>query len=197
MRTVRAAALIPAGQAMDPRNERDEWLMAQVALGKRDHLEPLVRRHASPLLTFIRRMVGDAHRSEELFQEVFLAVWDKRKQYAFPRPFKSWLYAIALNKCRAWFRSPSPAVVSVEDAEPAAPDPSPADTAIATETAALVSTAIERLTAAQRAVVVLRVWHGLSYAEIAELVGRSEGTVRSHMHHGLTAMRKFLEPRLG
>src|SRR5438445_4926924 len=145
MRTVRAAGLIPAGQLMDPRNERDEWLMAQVALGKRDHLEPLVRRHASPLLTFIRRMVGDAHRSEELFQEVFLAVWDKRKQYAFPRPFKSWLYAIALNKCRAWFRSPSPAAVSVEDVEPAAPDPSPADTAIATETAALVSTAIERL----------------------------------------------------
>src|SRR6266571_9373160 len=90
---------------MDPRQERDEWLMAQVALGKRDHLEPLVRRYASPLLTFIQRMVGDAHRSEELFQDVFLAVWSKRRQYQFPRPFKPWLYGIALNKCRADFRS--------------------------------------------------------------------------------------------
>ena len=74
---------------MDPRQERDEWLMAQVALGKRDHLEPLVRRYASALLTFIRRMVGDAHRSEELSQEVFLAIWKKRRQYEFPRPFRS------------------------------------------------------------------------------------------------------------
>src|SRR5438309_1709854 len=89
---------------MNQRQDRDEWLMAQVAADKRDHLEPLVRRYANALLTFIRRMVGDAHRSEELFQDVFLAVWVKRKQYQFPRPFKAWLYAIAANKCRAWFR---------------------------------------------------------------------------------------------
>ena len=48
----------------------------------------------------------------------------------------------------------------------------------------------------QRTVVVLRVWDGLSYAEIAELVGKQEATVRSHMHHGLAALRKYLEPRL-
>jgi hypothetical protein len=51
------------------------WLMAQVAVGKRDHLEPLIRRYASPLLTFIQRMVGDPHKSEDIFQEVFLAVF--------------------------------------------------------------------------------------------------------------------------
>lgn len=72
---------------MNPKQERDEWLMAQLALGKRDHLEPLIRRYANPLLTFIQRMIGDRHRSEELFQEVFLAVWVKRRQYQFPRPF--------------------------------------------------------------------------------------------------------------
>src|SRR5262245_49892609 len=71
----------PGVAGMNPKQERDEWLMGQVALGKRECLEPLVRRYASPLLTFIRRMVGDAHRSEELFQDVFLAVWNKRTQY--------------------------------------------------------------------------------------------------------------------
>jgi RNA polymerase sigma-70 factor (ECF subfamily) len=55
---------------------------------------------------------------------------------------------------------------------------------------------VAQLPAQQRAVVVLRVWDGLSYAEIAEAVGRTEATVRSHMHHGLTALRKYLEPRL-
>ena len=72
----------------------------------------------------------------------------------------------------------------------------PADTAIATETASLVSAAVAQLPAQQRLVVVLRVWDGLSYAEIAEIAGRTEATVRSHMHHGLAALRKYLEPRL-
>src|SRR5262249_44689072 len=184
------------GQAMKQPDERDEWLMGQVALGQRESLEPLVRRYASPLLTFIRRMVGDRHKSEELFQEVFLAVWSKRKQYQFPRPFKAWLYAIALNKCRADFRMQPRPFALLEDEPPATREPSPADTAIATETATPVAPAGAQAPPQQRAVVVLRVWDGLSYAEIAEAVGRTEATVRSHMHHGLTALRKYLEPRL-
>jgi RNA polymerase sigma-70 factor, ECF subfamily len=185
---------------MMPKQERDEWLMAQVALGKRDYLEPLIRRYASPLLTFIQQMVRDRHRSEELFQEVFLAVWTKRRQYQFPRTFKSWLYAIAVNKCRAAFRVRSlPGSLSLSDNSAEVPitaEPSPADTVTATETAALVSAAVLQLPPPQRTVVVLRIWDGLSYAEIADAVGRTEGTVRSHMHHGLVSLRKYLEPRL-
>ncbi|HKI34700.1 MAG TPA: sigma-70 family RNA polymerase sigma factor [Gemmataceae bacterium] len=86
---------------MNGRDDGDEGLMARVALGERDCLEALVRRHAPRLLTFIERMVGDRHRAEDLFQEVFLAVWVKRRQYAFPRPFRPWLYAIAANRCHA------------------------------------------------------------------------------------------------
>jgi DNA-directed RNA polymerase specialized sigma24 family protein len=44
--------------------------------------------------------------------------------------------------------------------------------------------------------VVLRIWEGLSYAQIAQIVGREEVTVRTNMHHGLAAMRRYLEPRL-
>src|SRR5262245_31782636 len=89
---------------MSAEPERDEWLMAEVVVGKRDSLEALVRRYATPLLTFIERMVGDPHLSEELLQDVFLAVWKNRRQYQFPRPFKAWLYAIVINRCRTVFR---------------------------------------------------------------------------------------------
>jgi RNA polymerase sigma-70 factor (ECF subfamily) len=184
---------------MTGRSEQDEWLMGQVALGKRDCLEPLVRRYASPLLTYIRRMVGDRHRSEELFQEVFLAVWTKRKQYKFPRSFRAWLFAIATNQCRAAFRRVNRETVSLElvDSPPSRPDSSrPVDTAIATETAGLVSVAVAQLPPRQRSVVVLRVWNGLAYSEIADVLGCSEGSARSHMHHALAGLRRFLEPRL-
>ncbi|MBL8796859.1 MAG: sigma-70 family RNA polymerase sigma factor [Planctomycetia bacterium] len=176
----------------------DELLMAQVAQGKRERLEPLLRRYAHPLLTFIQRMVGSRHRAEELFQEVFLAVWHKRAQYQFPRPFKSWLFAIAVNKCREAGRSRRPTPLSLVHAEDRAlaDDPSPEDRLIATETAVLVTAAVQQLPPQQRAVVVLRIWQNLPYDEIAQIVGRTEATVRSHMHHGLAGLRKYLEPRM-
>ncbi|MGE3804865.1 MAG: RNA polymerase sigma factor [Gemmataceae bacterium] len=176
--------------------DQDEWLMAQVRQGKREQLDVLIRRHATPVLTFLRRMVGDPHKSEELFQETFLAVWRKRDQYEFPRPFKAWVYAIALNQCRAHFRRRYLSFEADVTALPEDVGPGPSEAAIATETAALVGAAVARLPAQQRAIVMLRIWEGLSYEEIAEAVGRSEGTVRSNMHHGLAALRSFLEPRL-
>jgi RNA polymerase sigma-70 factor (ECF subfamily) len=180
---------------MDPGAERDEFLMSQVADGRSDLLEWLVRRHATPLLTFIARMVGDRHRAEELFQEVFLAVWVKRKQYQFPRPFRPWLYAIALNRCRAVFRlrTPPPSPLAAE-LDPEDGEASPVDQTIASETAEIVGRAVTTLPPQQRAVVVLRIWEGLPYARIAEVVGCTEGTVRSHMHHGLAALREVLQP---
>ena len=178
-------------------HDGDEYLMARVGRDRPELLEKLLRRHAGPLLTFLQRMVGDHHRGEELFQEVFLTVWVKRRQYRYPLPFKPWLYAIALNKCRAWFRRRVSPALPLEDGDaltPASPDASPAETAIATETAVLVNRAIQQLPHQQRAVVVLRVWEGLSYSHIAEVIGCTEATARSHMHHGLAALRKHLEP---
>jgi RNA polymerase sigma-70 factor (ECF subfamily) len=176
--------------------EPDETLMARTADGDRNCLELLVRRHATPLLTFLLRLSGDRHRAEELFQEAFLAVWVKRRLYQHPRPFKPWLYAIALNKHRAAFRVRSASSGALTDDGPAADDASPADAVVAAETADLVGRAVARLPDQQRAVVTLRVWEGLSYARIAEIVECSEATVRSHMHHGLAALRKHLEPKL-
>jgi RNA polymerase sigma-70 factor (ECF subfamily) len=180
-------------------DDRDEWLMVQAADGKPHLLEILVRRHASPLLTFIHRMVGDRHRSEELFQEVFLSVWLNRARYQFPRPFKPWLYAIALNKCREAHRRRPQLTQPLADGEttPASAEASPLDCAASTEEAQLVSQAVTELPPQQRAVVVLRIWDNLAYADIAEIVGCSEATVRSHMYHGLAALRRQLEPRLG
>jgi len=182
---------------MNPRDERDEWLMAQVALGQREALEPLVRRYAGPLVGFIRRLVRDGHRSEELFQETFLAVWTKRRQYQFPRPFKPWLFAIALNKCRVDFRRPARSMLELDVDSPAAPaaqDASPSEVAIGAETAERIARAVEALPPQQRLVVAMRVWEGLSYAEIAQITGRTEATVRSNMHHGLAALRQVIAP---
>ncbi|GAF68579.1 unnamed protein product [marine sediment metagenome] len=184
---------------MDSEQPSDERLMRQVALGEREHVRPLLQRWAGPLLTFIARTIGDRHRSEELFQDVFLAVWQNRRKYEYPRPFRSWLFGIAMNKCRADLRRTSvvsigpdePAVASIESA-----DPSPLERVVASETSSLVVAAVAELPTGQRTTIVLRVFNGLPYAEIAEILECKEATVRSHMCHGLAAIRKYLEPRL-
>ena len=81
-------------------DEPDEWLLAQVALGKRECLKQLLGRYAGGLMTFIQRMVGNRHRSEELFQDVFLAFWSHSRRYRYPRPFKTWLWASPSAKCQ-------------------------------------------------------------------------------------------------
>ena len=67
---------------------------------------------------------------------------------------------------------------------------------VAEETVAAVSGAVASLPIKQRAVVVLRVWSGMSYADIATILNRSEATIRVHMHHGLAGLRAYLEPKL-
>ena len=91
---------------------------------------------------------------------------------------------------------PSGAPPPLTDEGPADAAGSPADAVVAAETADLVGRAVARLPEQQRAVVTLRVWEGLPYARIAEIVECSEATVRSHMHHGLVALRKHLEHKL-
>lgn len=176
-----------------------EELMRLVQAGSRYSLSQLMRRYANPLLTFLQRMTGDYHLSEELFQETFLAVWVSRDKYQFPRPFQYWLFGIASNQCKTRLRDKlrgRRALDHFRDFQSSTDSHSPLESAVATETANLVEQAVLQLPDQQREVVVLRVWNGLSYQSIAGILNRTEGTVRSHMHHALNSMRTFLEPRL-
>ncbi len=183
---------------MKTSSEPDEYLMGQVSSGNRECLTPLVRRYASPLLTFLTRMTGDRHRAEELFQEAFLNVWTHRKRYRFPRPFKPWLFAIAANCSRAAFRRANVSSVSIDDVATAIDHgPGPVQTAVKTETATQVTQAVAQLPVQQRTVVVLRVWNGMSYAEISQVAGCSEGSARAHMHYALARLRTLLPADAG
>ena len=94
----------------------DERLMKLSAAGDSNSFESLIRRYARPLMTLINRMLGRHHRSEEVFQEVLFSCWKSRAQYKFPRPFKPWLYAIAINQCRQVYRKKDDSVSNQETA---------------------------------------------------------------------------------
>jgi len=83
----------------------DEQLALRVQQGSRHDLTTLVERHHSDLLGFLYRQTGgDRALAEDLAQEAFLRVVRAIGQYRYPRPFKPWLYAIALNVARDHFK---------------------------------------------------------------------------------------------
>jgi RNA polymerase sigma-70 factor (ECF subfamily) len=177
----------------------DEELMQRVSGGNREAMTPLVRRYASSLLTFIRRMTGDWHRAEELFQEAFLALWQERGRYDWSRPFRPWLFGIAARKCQAEYRRAAASSESLSDwleSSTGSREPSPVEAAVQAETATLVAAAVATLPPKQRAVLVMRVYSGMEYAEIAQAMERSQATIRSEMFHALAGLRRYLEPRM-
>ncbi len=177
--------------------QTDEWLMLQVKKGHADYVDPIIRRYADPILTYLVRATRDRHRAEELFQDVFQAVWEKRKTYKFPKPFRPWLYTIAANRYRSDYRKrkPIPKEFADTDSVPAK-DSLPDQPMIQKETSSLLKSATEKLPEQQRQVLTMRVWNELSYAEIAKSLGIAEVTARSNMHHALVALRRTLKREL-
>lgn len=171
----------------------DEQLMGRVRRGDEGSLGALVRRHSGPLLSFVTRMARDRAEAEDLFQEVWIAVWVHRASFDATRRFKPWLYRIAANKCadarrrrRAWASSE----IVASNARAGAG----CDRLAQEESLAAVDRAIGSLGDMQREVVTLRLFASLRYAEIAAVLGVSESTVRSHMCHALRTLRGALAP---
>jgi RNA polymerase sigma-70 factor (ECF subfamily) len=172
---------------------QDRRWRIEVQGGSQAALESLLRRHASPLLNFLRRLAGDAHLAEELVQETFLAVWEHRRSFDPTRAFKPWLYAIAVNQFRATLRREPRHDPGDAESLALSREPDPADVLVDEETVRRLDQALHRLPSKQRAVVCLRAWEGMSFAQIGEAIGCSEGTARSHMHHALAGLRQVLE----
>lgn len=179
----------------NPPAATDEQLARGVQRGRASDLAQLVERHHSPLLGFLYRLTGgDRLLAEDLTQETFLRVLRSIKQYQPSRPFKPWLYAIAVNVARDHFkRAETRHAVTLTDEELLAlPDPIDLDEAIAIDGPRLTA-AIMALPAHQREAIILRYDQDLSLAEIAAVLSIPIGTVKSRLSLGLRQLRMWLK----
>lgn len=173
-----------------------------------DHNEfaRLVRRWEEPIRRLCARMTGDPHRGEDLTQDAFLRLFEKRKDYEPTGRFSTFLWRIALNLCydelrrqqrRREFLIGSAAVES-EDVPPesSSEGPGPDLRAAALEEGELVRQAVMQLPEIYRAVIVLRHYEDLKLARIAEILEIPEGTVNSRMAEALARLSRILEPKL-
>jgi len=185
-------------------DESDERLMLRFQAGDARAFEVLVRRHRTPVFSFLLRLTGDRGRAEDLCQEAFLKVvkaaagWQERAR------FSTWLYAIARNLAvdearRMAFRRTEPLDPARPGdpprPEPAAEDPGPDRLADSSLVRPRLEAALQALPAEQREVFLLREYAGLRFGEIAEVTGAPENTVKSRMRYALEALRAELAAR--
>jgi RNA polymerase sigma-70 factor (ECF subfamily) len=172
-------------------------LLARVAAGDAGAFTELVEAHQHRLLRLCERMLGDVEEARDAAQEVFLKAYRKAADFRPQGQVYTWLYRIATNHCLNQLRrrrlvrfihleNPEEHEAPAFDPPDDAPDP-----ATALESRRrwhATRKAIAQLPAGQRAVLVLARFEGLSYRQIAEVLGITEGAVESRLFR---AMRRL------
>ena len=169
---------------MDP----DELLVRRAQRGERFAFEQLVERHEHRLYTLAARTLGSWEDAADAVQEALVRAWLALPKFRGDARFSTWLYRIVVNAAHD---------VRAKRREPAAeepPDPAdPRDRFAEQELSGELQRALNGLDESYRVAVVLYDVLGCSYAEIAELTGVPEGTVKSRIFRG----RGELAERLG
>src|SRR5258706_6982507 len=157
----------------------DEELMSLVATGDGRALETLCTRYERPLHQFLWRQLGGRD-VEGVLQEPWLRVVRAATRFDRRRRFSTWLFQIAVNLCRDWHRHPPP-----EPHDPSTLDAPDADSTVRRAAALDAERLLAALPEVQRAAVLLRYYHDLPEAEVAEILGCPRGTVKSRLHHAM------------
>ena len=184
--------VLPSERVGEP---SDEDLMLDALRGDRSAVAVLVERYHRPLFAYLYRLVDANYgAAEDLLQDTFTRLLTPRT-YTPGRRVKPWLYAIATNlardRQRALMRRRTD--IGLERAECLADGSDPSDHVVQFERERVVRNAIGSLGDQQRAAILLRFYHGLSLAEIAEALDLPLGTVKSRLSIGTRRLRDLLE----
>jgi RNA polymerase sigma-70 factor (ECF subfamily) len=146
------------------------------------------------------RVIGREEDARDVCQETFLRAFRALGGFKGQAKFSSWLYRITLNLCRDWIRrerrqplAQAPEGVDlIELAGEAEPTESIEELVARKEIGAAVARAMAELPEEQRTAIVLKEYHGLTFQEIAELVGCPLSTVKTRLYQGLIVLRREL-----
>jgi RNA polymerase sigma-70 factor (ECF subfamily) len=171
----------------------DWMLLRAMAEGDLRALNELYARYGGLVLAFLYARVGNREAAEELVQDVMLAAWEHAASFEMRSKVKTWLLVIARNRAINSYRKKRLPVIHLSDVfHVSSDDTGPMEAAEKSERKDAVREAIQKLPEAQREVLVLVFYHGLTGPEVAEVLDISEGTVKSRLHRAKEMLRHVL-----
>jgi RNA polymerase sigma-70 factor (ECF subfamily) len=183
----------------------DEELVARSIRGDNESFNQLILRWERPIYALAYRTIGREEDARDVCQETFLRAFRALPGFRGQAKFSSWLYRIALNLCHDWMRRErrvpvmqAPEGVDLMDlAAEAEPSESIEDLVVRKDLIELVERVMAQLPEEQRTAIVLKEYHGLTFQEIADLIGCPLSTVKTRLYQGLTVLRRELAKSAG
>ncbi len=182
----------------------DTELMLRLQGGDDLALNALMTRWQQPLVNFIYRYIGNETEALDLAQETFVRVFESRHRYKASAKFSTWLFTIASNLCRNFFRWQTrhptvPLTAETDDsdlAERATADRtvSPAEAAEQRERAEAVRKHIHALPRGLKSAILLFEYEDLSHQEIAGVLGCSVKAIETRLYRARNILREKLAP---
>ena len=170
----------------------EESLVRRAQKHDQEAFAQLYEEYFDKIYRYITLKIGDAVEAEDLTQQVFLNTLRSISSFKWRgKPFSAWLYRIAHNQVVDHLRKKKKTAVPLEENLASAGD-NPAQAAERKLDIERVLAAARHLTDAQREVVSLRFTSELSIAQVAEVMGKSQGAVKALQHSGIVALRKAL-----
>jgi RNA polymerase sigma-70 factor (sigma-E family) len=157
-------------------------------------VEALFREEYRRLVGLARLLVDDPAHAEEVVQDAFVSLhrnWDHLRQ---PAAAPAWLRAAVVNGSRGRGRRTATARKHLKAVEPSLAG-GPDESAVLADEHRAVARALRTLPDRQRACIALRYYDDLTESEVAEVLGISVGSVKTHVHRGMAALAKALEDR--
>jgi RNA polymerase sigma-70 factor, ECF subfamily len=196
----RPMAFLTAGCSLERGGGRlmsDEALVRRFQQGEEAAFDELLERHRARIYGLVCRLAG-SNEAEDLAQDVFVAAYRSLRAFRGEAAFGTWLYRIAIHTCSHHLRRKRPEALELDETEPdQRRDGDPLARAMQRELQSEVRRAIDGLPYKLRVVIVLRDMHGLSYEEIAGVIGCPVGTVRSRLHYAsqklAVELRQYVE----
>ena len=163
---------------------QDDELVGRVALGDHAAFEALYDRHGALVYGVARRVLGGGPQAEDVAQSVFLQVWTRPEAYRGGN-FAAWLARVTRNACLDIVRSAAMRLREPEMPADMAAEVQVDDEVFASLRAEAVTAALDSLSGDQRSAIEKAYFEGLSYREVAALLGAPLGTVKSRIRMGL------------
>ncbi len=156
-------------------------------------ISALYERHAQSIYRYIYYRVGDVNVAEDLTADVFLKALEGLEGFTYRGiPFSAWLHRIAHARVMDYFRQQARRELLPLDERLLATGKGPQATIEARLDHEELQSAIAQLTTDQQQVIILKFVEGLSNAEVARILGKSEGAVKSLQHRALNSLQRII-----
>jgi RNA polymerase sigma-70 factor (ECF subfamily) len=170
------------------REAEDRDLVGRARRGDLDAYNLLVSRWDRRVFNYLLKLVGRREDAMDLSQDVFLKAYQNLNKLDDPGRFGAWLYRIAHNEAYSLLRKTKPEGGELTETAP----PPQGPRMLPVETSLAVTAALSRLTAEQREAVVLKIYEGFKFEEMAEILGCPVSTVKSRLYTALDLLKDTL-----